>query len=699
MAKSNIPPRDNRNKNNDHVELVSLDASILLATESTHADIHSIRIKQENVESIIFIWLDPQEKSGLNLVGQLRAINHHVQVFNDTSTCINAIKFSQENIFFITSSVDSRLIAMMHNLASVEAIFILAPNVESIKGDFPKIFGIFPQHEELLRTLKEIFDIFEQIQLESFVFEHDKLFLWSQLWKEELMNRKISSKKETFVAATRQHYRDNVMINRIIDEFDKSYRSTEVLKWCFHSPFPSRFLHHALRSHNQEQLHACHFLFSDASRFFQQSAKRKSTEKVYRGMKLSGDLLDILKAHTGQLVCTNGFFPCIKSRTNALTLASIPAYRTDLLPVLFKIDCDASVPFIEVADKYSAPLMVFDVCTSFRILYVNRDQMTIIKMRTASDAGKKIALDFIEQHQDKTLQSLLGELMRQPIPPKPASIPVLRSTSRPNSNSQRDSTLTLEEIKAQKCIEKGEIDRALAIYQRIQPVTPRILNAIGQICADRKEDYKHALQCHIKALKMQEEAGENISDTLTNLGNVYHNCNQYDLALNCHTRALALHQSSQTPDSAAIASNLIGIANTHWALHEYPEAIDHVQRALTIRESFVPPNKPSIAATIAILASIYQDCGNIGLAIDLSKKALNRFESLPSTDPSILADLHYDLGTMQISTDSFDDAYHSFESAVKIYNKILPQGHPDRVAAEHDLQRVVDLHKKKKTNK
>ncbi|CAF4865826.1 unnamed protein product, partial [Rotaria magnacalcarata] len=81
-----------------------------------------------------------------------------------------------------------------------------------------------------------------------------------------------------------------------------------------------------------------------------------------------------------------------------------------------------------------------------------------------------------------------------------------------------------------------------------------------------------------------------------------------------------------------------GIANTHWALHEYPEAIDHVQRALTIRESFVPPNKPSIAATTAILASIYQDCGNIGLAIDLSKKALNRFESLPSTDPSILAD-------------------------------------------------------------
>lgn len=69
----------------------------------------------------------------------------------------------------------------------------------------------------------------------------------------------------------------------------------------------------------------------------------------------------------------------------------------------------------------------------------------------------------------------------------------------------RDSTVTPEENKAQKCIEKGEIDRALAIYQGIQPVTPRILNIIGQICADRKEDYKHALQCHIKAQKLQEE--------------------------------------------------------------------------------------------------------------------------------------------------------------------------------------------------
>lgn len=150
-------------------------------------------------------------------------------------------------------------------------------------------------------------------------------------------------------------------------------------------------------------------------------------------------------------------------------------------------------------------------------------------------------------------------------------------------------------------------------------------------------------------------------------------------------------QSSSTPDSTAIAANLIGIANTHWARHEYPEAIDYTQRGLTLRENQVPPNSVSIAATLAMLGSIYQDCGNLGLALDLTKKALVLFESLPSTDTSILADLYYALGTIQLNTGLLDDAYRNYKQLVKIYRKTLPREHPDRLEAENDLQRVIEL--------
>jgi hypothetical protein len=54
---------------------------------------------------------------------------------------------------------------------------------------------------------------------------------------------------------------------------------------------------------------------------------------------------------------------------------------------------------------------------AFRIVYVNRGQMSIIKMKTAAEAGKKIALGYLETHKDEKIQSILDELLKPPPPP------------------------------------------------------------------------------------------------------------------------------------------------------------------------------------------------------------------------------------------------------------------------------------------
>ncbi len=69
----------------------------------------------------------------------------------------------------------------------------------------------------------------------------------------------------------------------------------------------------------------------------------------------------------------------------------------------------------------------------------------------------------------------------------------------------REPVLTVEEMKAKKYAEKGDVDLALVTYRHIKPVTARILNAMGQLCADRKGDHEYALQCFKQALKMQEK--------------------------------------------------------------------------------------------------------------------------------------------------------------------------------------------------
>ncbi|CAF2782598.1 unnamed protein product [Rotaria sp. Silwood2] len=731
MAALHSPRTKDTNKNRGTRRSLVPDAILLSTGESTGNDISRINVTDEIHESVIFIWFDPYTHLNTNLIGPLRVINDSVQSFTDPLTCFDTIRSSQQKIFFICSSCNNELITTVHKFCAVEAIFILDPNGENIRGDFSKLFGIFNQQEELLRILKEVFKMFEEIQLEEFAFEQDEVFLWSQLWKEDLITRKVSTNKQGFIGLARRYYRDNSRIIEIIEEFEKSYRSTDVINWCFRSPFPARLLLHALRFHNKAQLNICRSLFADASRFFQQHPKRKSSDQVYRGMKLSSELLDKFEAHVGQLICTSGFFPCIKSRTNALTLASLPAYRPDLLSVLFKIDCDASSLFTEISNKQTTPLIVFDVCMAFRIVYVNRGQMSIVKLKTEGEAGKKIALEYLEKHPKETIISLIDELLKPPKPPTPPppkqpTPPPRTPTPPPKPKSAlvqikdsmykkkrfllsnlnncsilflslvRDSMITAEEIKAQKYAEQGDIDMALIVYQRIQPVTVRVLNAMGQLSANRKGDYDYALQCHQQALKLQEVSGKDISDTLTYLGNVYQSRSEFNLALDHHTRALELRQANPTTKSIAIASNLIEIANARWALHEYSEAIANAERALALQEAFVPVNETTIAATLALLGNIYQDFGDSTHALDLRTKALSLFERTVSNDSPVLAELLYKLGTMQLNAGALVDAQRSLERSYKIYRKFLPRGHQDRMSTENELRRVIQLRQKNK---
>lgn len=242
-------------------------------------------------------------------------------------------------------------------------------------------------------------------------------------------------KKEIFVNAARKCYRDNPVILRQIDELEKTYRSSEVISWCLRSPFPSRFLHHAIRAHNKDQLRVCRSIFIDVFHIFEQHPQRRTTDQFYRGMKLSNEIINKFEAHIGQLVSTSGFFPSTRSRSNALALASLPAYRPDLLPVLFKIDCDQLSVYIDLANKYPSPLLAFELCSAFRVVHVNRGAITVVKLKTDRDSGRRLASRYLDQHSDVTIQSLLDELITPPKPPTPPPPPPPKPEAQPKSSS------------------------------------------------------------------------------------------------------------------------------------------------------------------------------------------------------------------------------------------------------------------------
>ena len=139
-------------------------------------------------ESILLIYLNLQCEFTSDFPTSLRAINDEVQVYTNTSLCLDFIRTVHDRIFFITSSVDQQLIEEFHSLKSIEAMFILNTDI-NLSRRLPKLYGVYPHTEELLTALRNALEWFEYNQLEPFVFEENGLFLWSQLWKEEVSEK------------------------------------------------------------------------------------------------------------------------------------------------------------------------------------------------------------------------------------------------------------------------------------------------------------------------------------------------------------------------------------------------------------------------------------------------------------------------------------------------------------------------------
>lgn len=226
------------------------------------------------------------------------------------------------------------------------------------------------------------------------------------------------SNKEKFIEIAEKYYLGNTKFSHSIIEFNQCYDKNNALQWCFISPFPSYFLRSTLRSHNIENLHACQFLLNDVSRIIQQQSNKKSSCELYKGMKMTNEYLDKLENHFGELICSKDYLLCSQSRKTALEMASSPDHRPDLMSVLFKITYDRSIPIAEISNKdSSSSLILFDVYTVFRVKYVNRGQISIVKIDPADEDGRKQAREYRMKYQSETVENLLEQVLSPPKPP------------------------------------------------------------------------------------------------------------------------------------------------------------------------------------------------------------------------------------------------------------------------------------------
>lgn len=281
---------------------------------------------------------------------------HHVMFeavihFTYYPSCISFIQQNSKDnrlTVVLTTQLEKNVLEMFESLDSVEAVLILSANKKFSKHTMPsKVIGIYPNIEELINGLIETFSVLEyQLDGNSIQFQYDDRgqenpkFYFYDIWK-RYGNQSVNN-KATLVENCRILFRSQDHLRALINSFQHSYKSPEVLFWLdkYSHPFPYYLLaSNALRTHDQQILSVVRFFVMDLSKQMKPLPVSASSNQVYFGTKLPINIIDRLEHQTStDVISFQCFLPAIKSRMEALKAATKPTRRQKVGNVLFKID-------------------------------------------------------------------------------------------------------------------------------------------------------------------------------------------------------------------------------------------------------------------------------------------------------------------------------------------------------------------------
>ncbi|CAF4261650.1 unnamed protein product, partial [Didymodactylos carnosus] len=637
-------------------------STIATSTERTPND--------ENKESVILIWLDPNigsDDDTQRTVAMLREINDFVVSHTHLDSCIDHITNVQnERIFLVTSgkcAID--LLPHVEIQSQVDSIFIfcLKPNkYKHLQNEYSKIIGIFNEREELVKSIKNNIDLVEK-QIQSFSFYNQQKstrdltsesasFLWFQLFKDLIIQMPPDNYgKRQMIQKCQEYYRGNRKEVATIQEFSDTYRRADAIRWYTRQSFVYKLINKALRTEDVEQLRIFRFFIADlCSSLAQEYKKMREREKgvlrVYRGVKLSNEEVKKLKENEGKLISMNGFLSTSRLPSVALNFAFQLAKRRDAVLVLFEIEYDLSklnhydivcADVAKFSDHPKEQEVLFDLGATFKIQSVNRVKSNVshVNLRVTSE-GADIAREYIKLNrkelEERSVAVIFGSLLCD-MGQYDKSMKYFENLFQ-NHEGENISDIMFNLGRTHHF--RGEYGKALQLYEHSyatmmmskpvpEKVTARVLNNIGNVYSCKRE-YDRALDYYSKCLKMREKClpsdHPHIADTHNNTGSVYNSKREYDRALDYYSKCLKMREKCLPPNHSHIATSLNNIGLVYDNKGEYDRALDYYSKCLKMREKCLPPDHPDIASSLNNIGLVYNSKREYDRALDYYSKCL-----------------------------------------------------------------------------
>jgi serine phosphatase RsbU (regulator of sigma subunit)/Tfp pilus assembly protein PilF len=165
-------------------------------------------------------------------------------------------------------------------------------------------------------------------------------------------------------------------------------------------------------------------------------------------------------------------------------------------------------------------------------------------------------------------------------------------------------------------------------------------------------DWNRAIQYYLKAIKMHVEEKDEFGEAvvLLNIGYIYLNQNQFDLALSYSLKGVEKHRRVKNVLGEGIGLNNIGFI--YKRMKNYDKANEYFLKSLTLKKR--TNEYASIANTFINIGAVFLEYGKIDSAIVYYNKSLNLFEKIGNKKGianvcANLAKLYFDIGKVELA--------------------------------------------------
>ncbi|CAF4987517.1 unnamed protein product [Rotaria sp. Silwood1] len=341
---------------------------------------------------------------------------------------------------------------------------------------------------------------------------------------------------------------------------------------------------------------------------------------LYRGTTITIETAETFKANLGKLIATNCYWSTSRDRSYALTFAKRSHNRPDMIPALFKIECDIEDPnnlaiFADISTFSNFPEeqeVLFDVGTLFKIEIVKEEKLEdndilLVAIKTTGE-GQEITANYMEvnrrEMQDESPKIMLCNLLKR-MGKFEKSLKFLKQLRRNPGDENlahihnRIGIALKDEKKYEAALE--HFQTAFELAYNSEPSQRKycafILHNQGLVYA-KQNKLNEALSFQQRALEILESIGNTnahfVASYYGSIGRICSRQNDFDKAMKYFMEAIKISEMSLSTDHVYNAFTYADIATMYSRQHKYDEALSYHLMALELRKKYLLSNNYNI---------------------------------------------------------------------------------------------------------